>query len=175
MGSSALDADFPKQAQRFTTGSDAAGYTLEKIFVGFKSHRRSLGSGKRVDGDAERGEQRLSRYCALHPAQPIDPSIGTGGMHSFSTPNMGMDQCPALRASTTYFAVIERANLNMSTIELSVTRTYGGDSNSAEGWSIGNGAHRYVSANTPPWTHSSGSANILIRVHGRPNPPLRPG
>ena len=86
---------------------------------------------------------------------------------------MGMDQCPGLRANTTYFAVIERANLDTSAIELSVTSTYGGDSHSLEGWSIGNGAHRYVSANTLPWTHSSDLPSLLFRVHGVgiPHPP----
>ena len=161
---------FRDRAQRFTTGSDAAGYTLEKIFVGFKSiaDPSAAGSELTVTLNEESSGSPGTALCTLR-----NPSIfnRTGGMHSFSTPNMGMDQCPALRASTTYFAVIERANLNMSTIELLTTSTYGGDSNSAEGWSIGNGAHRYVSANTPPWTHSSGSANILIRVQGVPIPP----
>ena len=170
LGSSALDADFPRHAQRFTTGSDAAGYTLEKIFIGFKSiaDPSTAGSELTVTLNEESSGSPGTALCTLR-----DPSIfnRTGGMHSFSTPNMGMDQCPALRASTTYFAVIERANLSTSTIELLTTSTYGGDSNSAEGWSIGNGAHRYVSANTPPWTHSSGSANILIRVQGVPIPP----
>ena len=104
----------------------------------------------------------------------IDPSnFGGFGMHTFSAPITGMDQCPGLRANTTYFAVIERANLDTSTIELSITNTYGGDSHSAAGWSIGNGAHRYVSANTPLWMHSSDSQNLFFRVHGVriPHPP----
>ena len=172
LGSSSLDADIPRQAQQFTTGSDAAGYTLEKIFIGFKfiADPSTAGSELTLTLSEESSGSPGTALCTLR-----DPSIfnRSGGLHSYSTPNMGMDQCPALRASTTYFAVIERANLDTSAIELLTTSIYGGDSHNAEGWSIGNGAHRYVSANTPPWSHSSGSANILIRVQGVgiPHPP----
>ena len=167
----ALDADFPRHAQRFTTGSDAPGYTLETILIGFYriADRSTPGSELTVTLNEESNGNPGTALCTL-----IDPSnFGGFGMHSFSAPITGMDQCPGLRANTTYFAVIERANLDTSAIELSITSTYGGDSHSAEGWSIGNGAHRYVSANTPPWTHSSGSPNLFFRVHGVgiPHPP----
>ena len=167
----ALDVDFPRHAQRFTTGSDAAGYTLETLFIGFYhiADRSTPGSELTVTLNEESNGNPGTALCTL-----INPSaFGGFGMHSFSAPNTGMDQCPALRANTTYFAVIERANPSTSAIELSITRTYGGDSNSLEGWSIGNGAHRYVSANTPPWTHSPDSPNLFFRVHGVgiPHPP----
>ena len=160
----ALDADFPRHAQRFTTGSDAPGYTLETILIGFYriADRSAPGGELTVTLNEESNGNPGTALCTL-----IDPSnFGGFGMHTFSAPNTGMDQCPVLRANTTYFAVIERANLDTSTIELSITSTYGGDSNSLEGWLIGNGAHHYVSANTPPWTHSSDSPNLFFRVHG---------
>ena len=167
----ALDADFPRHAQRFTTGSDAPGYTLETLLIGFYriADRSTPGSELTVTLNEESNGNPGTALCTL-----INPSsFGGFGMHSFSAPNTGMDQCPALRANTTYFAVIERAKLSTSAIELSITRTYGGDSNSLEGWLIGNGAHHYVSANTPPWTHSSDSPNLFFRVHGVgiPHPP----
>ena len=167
----ALDANFPRHAQRFTTGSDAAGYTLKTILIGLYSiaDRSTAGSELTVTLNEESGGSPGAALCTLR-----DPSsFGGFGLHSFPAPNTGMDQCPALRANTTYFAVIERANLNTSTIELTTTSTYGGDSRSLEGWSIGNGAHRYVSANTPPWTRSSDSPNLFIRVFGIgfPHPP----
>ena len=169
--SSALDADFPRHAQRFTTGSDAPGYTLETLLIGFYriADRSTPGSELTVTLNEESNGNPGTTLCTL-----INPSaFGGFGMHSFSAPNTGMDQCPALRANTTYFAVIERAKLSTSAIELSITRTYGGDSNSLEGWLIGNGAHHYVSANTPSWTHSSDSPNLFFRVHGVgiPHPP----
>ena len=68
---SALDADFPRHAQRFTTGSDAPGYTLETLLIGFYRIADRSTPGSEVDGNAERREQRKSRYCALHPDQPI--------------------------------------------------------------------------------------------------------
>ena len=166
-----LDADFPRHAQRFTTGSDAPGYTLETILIGFYriADRSAAGGELTVTLTEESNGNPGTALCTL--ANPS--SFGGFGMHTFSAPIMGMGQCPGLRANTTYFAVIERANLDTSTIELSVTSTYGGDFHSLEGWSIGNGAHRYVSANTPPWTHSSGSPNLFFRVHGVgiPHPP----
>ena len=160
----ALDADFPRHAQRFTTGTDAPGYTLETILIGFYriADRSTPGSELTVTLNEESNGDPDAALCTL--ANPSN--FGGFGMHSFTAPNTGMDQCPVLRANTTYFAVIERANLDTSAIELSVTSTYGGDSNSLEGWSIGNGAHRYVSANTPPWTPSSDSPNLFFRVHG---------
>ena len=166
----ALDADFPRHAQRFTTGSDAPGYTLETILIGFYriADRSAPGGELTVTLNEESNGNPGTALCTL-----IDPSnFGGFGMHTFSAP-MGMGQCPGLRANTTYFAVIERANLDTSAIELSVTSTYGGDSHSVEGWLIGNGAHRYVSANTPPWTPSSDSPNLFFRVHGVgiPHPP----
>ena len=167
----ALDADFPRYAQRFTTGSDAPGYTLETILIGFYriADRSAPGGELTVTLNEESNGNPGTALCTL-----IDPSnFGGFGMHTFSAPIMGMGQCPGLRANTTYFAVIERANLDTSAIELSITSTYGGDSHSVEGWLIGNGAHRYVSANTPPWTHSSDSPNLFFRVHGVgiPHPP----
>ena len=166
-----MDADFPRHAQRFTTGSDAPGYTLETLLIGFYriADRSTPGSELTVTLNEESNGNPGTALCTL-----INPSsFGGFGMHSFSAPNTGMDQCPALRANTTYFAVIERAKLSTSAIELSITRTYDGDSNSLEGWLIGNGAHHYVSANTPPWTHSSDSPNLFFRVHGVgiPHPP----
>ena len=167
----ALDANFPRHAQRFTTGSDAAGYTLVTILVGLYSiaDRATVGSELTVTLNEESGGSPGAALCTLS-----NPSaFGGFGLHSFSAPNSGMDQCPALRANTTYFTVIERANDNTSTIKLTTTSTYGGDSKSLEGWSIGNGAHRYVSANTPPWTHSSDAPNLFIQVFGSgfPHPP----
>ena len=166
-----MDADFPRHAQRFSTGSDAPGYTLETILIGFYriADRSAPGGELTVTLNEESNGNPGAALCTL--ANPS--SFGGFGMHSFSAPIAGMGQCPGLRANTTYFAVIERANLDTSAIELSITSTYGGDSHSAAGWSIGNGAHRYVSANTPPWTHSSDSPNLFFRVHGVgiPHPP----
>ena len=79
---------------------------------------------------------------------------------------MGTNRCLALAARTTYFLVIERANVNTSTIELITTDTHGEDPGAAAGWSVGDGAHHYVSANTPPWEHSSSSANLIIWLQG---------
>ena len=171
MDSLALDTDSPRHAQRFTTGSDAPGYTLEVIQIGLYDNpgRDSAGNELTVTLNEESNGNPGTALCTL-----ITPlTLARQGLHSFSAPGSGMDQCPGLRANTTYFAVIERANLDTSKIELSITSTHGGDSNSLEGWSIGNGAHRYVSASTPPWTHSSDSPNLYFRVHGVgiPHPP----
>ena len=171
MDSLALDTDSPRHAQRFTTGSDAPGYTLEVIQIGLYDNpgRDSAGNELTVTLNEESNGNPGTALCTL-----ITPlTLGRQGLHSFSAPGSGMDQCPGLRANTTYFAVIERANLDTSKIELSITSTHGGDSNSLEGWSIGNGAHSYVSASTPPWTHSSDSPNLYFRVHGVgiPHPP----
>ena len=167
-GPLALDADSPRYAQRFTTGSDAPGYTLDSILIGFYSiaDRNTAGSELTATLNEESSDFPGAVLCTLDTPS----AFGSFGLHSFSAPNSGMDQCPALRASTTYFAIIERANLNTSTIELNTTSAYGESAHTDEGWSIGDGRHRYVSASTPPWTHSSGSANLFFRVQGVPIP-----
>ena len=167
----ALDADFPKHAQRFTTGSDDPGYTLEAIQLGlyYNSARNSAGNELTVTLNEESGGSPGAALCTMR-----NPSaFGAQGIHGFSAPESGMDQCPALRANTTYFAVIERTNPSTNTIELSITRTYGGDFNTAQGWSVGDGSHSYVSADTAPWRHSSDSPNLLFQVlgFGIPHPP----
>ena len=67
----ALDADFPRHAQRFTTGSDAPGYTLETILIGFYRIADRSAPGGEFDGNAERREQRKSWYRTLHPDRSI--------------------------------------------------------------------------------------------------------
>ena len=160
----ALNAGFPKHAQQFTTGPNPTGYTLSfrpSVSFFFIADPSTAGSELTVTLNQESGGSPGTALCTLD-----DPSQfnGNGGLHLFGT-----NRCPTLAARTTYFLVIERANANTSVIELTTTDTHGEDPGAAAGWSIGDGAHHYVSANTPPWTHSSSSENLIVRLEGDVN------
>ena len=78
----ALDADFPRHAQRFTTGSDAPGYTLETILIGFYriADRSAPGGELTVTLNEESNGNPGAALCTL--ANPT--SFGGFGMHTFS-------------------------------------------------------------------------------------------
>ena len=154
-----LDADIPRYAQRFTTGPNAAGYNPSSFALGFLNiaSTSTAGSELTVTLNENSGGSPGTALCTLN-----DPStFGRSGVIGFP-----VSHCLTLAANTTYFWVIERANNNTNAIVLSTTSTHGEDPGVAPGWSIGDGAHHYVNANTPPWTHSSSSANLVFRLLG---------
>ena len=73
--SSVLDADFPRHAQRFTTGSDAPGYTLETLLIGFYriADRSTPGSELTVTLNEESNGNPGTALCTL-----INPSSSVG-------------------------------------------------------------------------------------------------
>ena len=188
-----LTSGFANYAQRFTTGANAAGYTLHSISVKFKEIGRTstAGSALTVTLNAENsgsGSGSISVFAAVPwPGFGTSfqirravgsalctltdpPSFSASGAHTFSAPTTGTDLCPTLAASTAYFVVIARANSNAGTVSLDATTTRGGDSGGAMGWSIENGAHYFEPSFISAWLHRSAVPNLMIGVSGRSLP-----
>ena len=155
--SSGLDTSSPKQAQSFTTGSNAAGYRLASIGIKF---------GIIVDPSGAASELTATINKAASSGDPgdllctlTDPASYTApGVNTFTVP----DACPVLEATTTYFVVVERANVTTDTIWLDVTFS-GDEDTAAAGWSIGNDRLRYFSGSSSWSSHGLTSQQIEVK------------
>ena len=156
----APDADYPKDAQGFTTGTNAAGYTLSSIGISFDAiaDASNPGSELTVTLNAASGANPGSALCTL-----TDPAtFSASSVNTFDAPTT--DPCPTLTAGTTYFVVIERANNNTNTISYKTTILNAEDSGGATGWSIDFSTYSFETA-TSMWERSA-SQSILIEVKG---------
>ena len=161
--SDGLTSVVSRLAQRFTTGSHVAGYTLSSIGVPFTEigDVATVGAELTVTLNAESGGLPGEALCTLS-----DPATFAGsGLHSFSVPTTGTALCPELAPTTTYFVVLSRANADTAVIKWPVTGTLGEDAGSLAGWSIGDRGHFYVDTSSA-WERSTAAQNFLIEVRG---------
>ena len=168
--SATLSSGSPKFAQRFTTSSHLAGYTITSISVPFTTigDTTTVGTELTVTLNAEgsSGSPGVA-LCTL-----TDPgTFSASGVHTFSTPTTGTNLCPGLDPSFTYFVVLSRAKGNTDAIIASASNILGQDSGSADGWTIGNHAHIYNDV-TATWAQVAVTANLLIDVKGTANTKL---
>ena len=159
------NSTFPRYGQGFTTGPNAAGYTLGSIGIQFNTIADTSTAGSELTVTLNEVGSGLvtgapgNALCTL-----TDPlSFSASGVHAFVTPKTGADLCPTLAASTTYFVVIARANNNASTISYNITNSDAEDPGGAMGWSIANGDYIFDGA-IRLW--GPGGANLLIEVKG---------
>ena len=148
-------------AQRFTADASANEYSLHSISVDFAeiANTATVGGDISVSVHGETSSLPGTRLCTLE-----DPSsFLASGLHTFTAPST--NPCPALEPNTTYYVVIEKDNTNTDTIALTTTAQFGQDSGGDDGWSIGNKAHRYVSADTV-WSSVTQNLNLKIDVQG---------
>ena len=135
-GAQALDTTNTKRAQAFTTGANAAGYTLSSIGFDFGSIADIMTAGAHLEVTlSEEGSDGNpgSVLCTL-----TDPAAFSGsGVQTFAAPTTGTE-CPTLAANKTYFAVIDRVTTTATaTITLKLTSSASEDAGGATGWSIG--------------------------------------
>ena len=166
-GSQALDTTNTKQAQAFTTGANAAGYTLSSIGFDFDEIADTTTAGVHLevtlneeDSDGKPG----SVLCTL-----TDPATFSGaGVQTFDAPTT--DPCPTLAAGATYFAVIERvASSTTPAITLRYTARANEDTGSPMDWSIGDTLRTYTGST---WgTTNSRSYRVVVRGEADNNPP----
>ena len=126
------DTDAPKDAQAFTTGSNASGYTLSSIGISFDAiaDPSTAGSELTVTLNEASGSTPGSALCTLsNPA-----TFSASSVNAFDAPIT--DPCPKLAAGTTYYVVIERANNNTNAISYKTTILDAEDSGGATGWAI---------------------------------------
>ena len=146
-------------AQQFTTGSNAAGYTLSSIgiyLINFDD-ASTVGSQLTVTLNADDNGNPGDALCTLS-----DPASFTlNAVNTFDAPTTGTDPCPRLAAGTPYFAVFERV-ADTDTIDVAVTRSSNEDA-AALCWSIGNDTHVLLSNGM--WS-TTASESYLIEVRG---------
>ena len=162
-----LTSDINKYAQPFTTGANAAGYGLSSI--GFVFHTiadtATVGDHMNATLNADNSGSPGDVLCTL-----TDPtSFSASGQHTFDAPTI--NPCPALTASTTYYAVIDRVTITADIISLEETSSTDEDNGSVADWSIGNDRHFFNFG----WNKtSSGSTAHQIEVKGEAIVPLVP-
>ena len=166
-GAQALDTTNTKRAQAFTTGANAAGYTLSSIGFDFGEIADTTTAGVHLevtlneeDSDGKPG----SVLCTL-----TDPATFSGaGVQTFDAPTT--DPCPTLAAGATYFAVIERvASATTPAITLNLTNSANEDTGGATGWSIRNTLQTFTSS---AWgLTNTRSYRVVVRGEADNNPP----
>ena len=162
-----LQSSNPSRAQAFTTGSNASGYTLGSIGIDFHTiaDTSTAASELTMTLNADSSGNPGTVLCTL-----TDPeSFSASGVHTFDAPSSGTT-CPALTASTTYFVVLARANVDAASIRIKLTTASDEDSGGATGWSIGNDRHFITNS---VWSKSTSQAH-MIEVKGPP-PVVTPG
>ena len=158
-----LSADYPRQAQKFTTGAHASGYTLSSIGISFRTIGDTTTAGSELT--AKLYDAAFDTvYTVDAPNSPLctltDPGTFSGsGVQTFDVPTT--DPCPTLPPETLYFVVIERANNNTDAIAVDQTTSAADDSGAAAGWEVSGLAFDYDGME---WTEQS--VYLLIEVKG---------
>ena len=150
----ALNDNITKRAQQFTTGADT--YTLGSIGFDFGtiSNTSTAGSQLTITLSADSNGTPGDALCTL-----TAPTFTSSGVQTFDAPAT----CPALAASTAYFAVIDRVTfVSGDTITLNTAASDNEDAGGALGWSIGDERHFFSSSS---W-RSSASQPYVIEVTG---------
>ena len=157
------------QAQGFTTGGNADGYTLEGIGI-------KLGIGATFTA-ADRGTVRAELWSSNSDGTPnaktadlTAPSSMATGTVVFAAP-VGT----ALAADTAYHVVLySTGSLAAAKLQVPFTTSDDEDGGAAAGWSIANAFHnqaRNVPQAQQTWTPDSSGSALQIRVNGTAVPP----
>ena len=153
-GGSAAASMNTLQAQPFTTGTNAGGYTISQVDL-----RLGNITGGNVDPTKAKvsiyttssGNPNTSLYTLTNPA-----SFTANAANTFSAPaNANLD------ANTTYAVVVE-ATTSSATVSLGWTAATAEDSGAAAGWSIANS--RRSKTGSGGW--SSGTNQLMIAIKG---------
>ena len=136
-------------AQRFTTGSNPAGYTLQSVVLNLHTNR---GTGSvvhvAIHDNGSSGNPGTLLAVLDNPADPIGNNAGTAGNRTFSAPNP-----LSLDADTRYWVMVSNTTTNNET-NFDVSLTNSNNETSEHGFSIRNSRHQ----GTPgAWLESSTS------------------
>ena len=147
-----LEDDSYLQAQRFTTGDNALGYTLSSVRLYFRDNVSTPAPRVSIyEADAS-GGPGSSRYTLTNPSQ-----IASVGSNTFTAPANA-----TLEAETQYFVVVEATS---GSFVIDVTASNAEDSGGANGWSINNQRHlRFPGSGT--WASTTVSHSLRISVIG---------
>ena len=136
-------------AQKFTTGSATAGYTLASLEIDFAAAVGTPANLRAELWSATGGGAPDSKLASL----TVPSTVGAGAVAFAAPSNTSLD------ASTSYFVVVYRSGT--TTGSLRTTRTNNEDSGSASGWSIGDTRHGRAGTS---WR--TNTVELKIRVNG---------
>ena len=156
-GSQSTSAFNVERSQRFTTGSNPAGYTLSSVEIVSSDDEGDAADVSVCTVDTS--DLPTSDCTALTP-----PSSFAAGTLAFTAPT---DMTLELDADTTYALLITSGT---EQLKLSTTLLDGEDAGAAAGWSIGDGHHR----NFFGWSASSHTLRITIKGYAIPSPNTAP-
>ena len=137
------------QAQTFTTGDHAAGYTLTDVGLRVGSWTNSSAFTASIYSTTSGGAPDSSLHTLTNPASALD-----GAANVFLAPAGA-----TLTAQTTYALVLEGSAAD--TASLSSTTTNAEDSGAASGWSIGDSRHWMRTTDTS-WSTASQEFRIWV-------------
>ena len=136
-------------AQKFTTGSTTAGYTLESLEIEFAVAVGTPANLRAELWSATSGGAPDQKLAGL----TVPSTVGVGAVAFDAPSNTSLD------ASTSYFMVVYRSGT--TTGSLRTTRTNNEDTGSASGWSIGDTRHGRSGTS---W--GTNTIELKIRVNG---------
>ena len=152
-----VELDENRGAQRFTTGPNEAGYTLQSVVLNLHTNR---GTGSVVQvaihDNASSGNPGTLLAVLDNPADPIGNNTGTAGNRTFSAPNP-----LSLDADTRYWVIVSNTTTNNET-NFDVSLTTSNNETTGHGFSIRDTRHQ----GTPgSWLEQSGS-KLRMEVRG---------
>ena len=140
-------------AQGFTTGANATGYTLTSVEVKFSSAPSGV-SVKIATGLPS---------STTEVATLTNPSSLGSGNNTFTAP-----EGTRLAANTTYWVVVEGSSGDIVTTDSDAE-----DSGGSTGWSVANSGNYRDDTSTGMWTGGQNTTNRQIRITGHAyNPPV---
>ena len=143
-------------AQQFTTGANAGGYTLTSIEFNIATAVSAPANVRAELWSAATNGEPGSKLASL----AVPSTVGTGNVAFYAPANT------TLAASTKYFAVMYATGATEGHLRRSSTD--GEDSGAASGWSIANTHYDRLTTDTN-WTSSN--TELKIRVNGFPAAP----
>ena len=145
-----------RNAQRFTTGSNPAGYTLQSVVLNLLE---GSGTGQvvrvAIHDDGSSGNPGTLLAVLDNPADPIGNNSGTAGNRTFAAPS-----ALSLNADTEYWVVVSNTTTANSYFDISVTNS--NNETTAHGFSIRDSRHE----GTPGSWLEDNNTKLRMEVRG---------
>ena len=143
-------------AQRFTTGPNPAGYTLQSVVLNLLA---GTGTGQvvrvAIHDDGSSGNPGTLLAVLDSPADPIGDNSGTAGNRTFAAPS-----ALSLNADTEYWVVVSNTTTDNSYFDISLTRS--NNETTAHEFSIRNSRHQWTPSS---WLEDS-NTKLRMEVRG---------
>ena len=143
-----------RHAQKFTTGSNPAGYTLDEVRIHLGTNGNAAAPVITVNSGSGNNPGAVL-YTMTNPATITDSATNT-----FTAPSGA-----TLEADTSYFVVMENSNTNddpNAIYQVGITASNGEDSTGLSDWDIDDTGR----TGTPGWSATSGNVAFRIQVRG---------